>query len=109
MHYIAPFLAACVTGVSVVGAVPLIAVKLLLGLQAGFPNILNTPPVALVATLVAYFVLVLIPQAVTCAQQRFCNGYKVVPVPIWITTGAEIVVVSGMLCATTIQYFSPLL
>jgi hypothetical protein len=81
MHYIAPFLAACVTGASVVGAVPLIAVKLLLGLQAGFPNILNTPPVALVATLVAYFVLV-IPQAVTCAQQRFSSGYKVVPVPI---------------------------
>jgi hypothetical protein len=82
MHYSAPFLTACVTGVSAAGAVPLIAVKLLLGLQAGFPNILNTPPVALVATLVAYFVLVLIPQAVTCAQQRFSSGYKVVPVPI---------------------------
>lgn len=56
--------------------------QLKVGLQAGFPNILNTPPVALVATLVAYFVLVLIPQAVICAQQRFSSGYKVVPVPI---------------------------
>lgn len=96
MHYIAPFLTACVTGVSVVGAVPLIAVKLLLGLQAGFPNILNVAPDAVVSTTTEYFVLVRMPQAVTGLQHLFTNGYWTVPLPIVNTTFDPIVAVCGI-------------
>jgi hypothetical protein len=72
------------------------AVRLLLGAQLPFPSILNVPPVALVETTVEYLVRVRRLAAVTCAQQRFVRGYSSVPVPIVITTGAVMVVASGI-------------
>jgi hypothetical protein len=64
------------------GAVPSIAVKLLLGVQLALPISLNVPPVGDVATRVEYFVRVLIPQAVTCEQSHLVSGYNSVPSPI---------------------------
>ena len=84
-------------------------VRLLLGAQQGLPSIRNEPPVADVETQVEYRVRVRMPQAVTCAQLRLVSGYSVVPVPMVMYTGALIVAVSGIACATTMQYFSPLL
>jgi hypothetical protein len=68
----------------------------------------NVAPVEFVTTTVLYFVRVRTPHAVTCAQQRFVSGNCVAPVPMVNTTGALIVAVAGMVCANTIQYFSPL-
>ena len=82
-------------------------VNALFGAQHGLPSNRNAPPVALVKTAVAYRVRVLMPQAVTCAQLRLVSGYCAVPVPMVITTGALMVVAAGIVCATTMQYFSP--
>jgi hypothetical protein len=90
-----------------VGVVPSIAVKLLFGAQGMFPRSLNTPVVALVSTLVLYFVLVRMLQAVACVQSHLFSGYNSVPAPIVMNTGAVIVVASGIACATTIQYLHP--
>jgi len=60
--------------VGAAGAVPLIDVKLLFGAHAGLPSNLNVPPVGVVETLVLYFVLVLMEQAVACAQLHFVRG-----------------------------------
>lgn len=84
------------------GAVPSMLVKLLDGQGQALPKSLNVPPVALVDTTVEYLVLVRMPQAVTGAQQRLVRGYWAVPVPMVTTTGALMVVVSGMAWATTI-------
>jgi hypothetical protein len=84
------------------------AVRSLLGEQHGFPIIRNVPPVAFVTTIVLYFVRVRTPHAVTGAQHRFVSGNCAVPAPMVNTTGALIVAVVGMLCARTMQYFSPL-
>ena len=61
-----------------------------------------------VRTTVEYLVLVLIEQASTGVQSQFNKGYSVVPSPIVITTGALMVVSTGIVCATTIQYLQPL-
>lgn len=82
-------------------------VSVLFGAQQGVPSSRKAPPVALVETTVLYRVRVLMPQAVTCAQLRLVSGYCAVPVPMVTTTGALIVVVAGIVCATTMQYFSP--
>ena len=68
----------------------------LLGAQQGLPSILNVPPVALVETIVEYFVLVRMAHAVTCAQHLFTRGYVSVPVPMVMTTGAVMVVAAGI-------------
>ncbi|MFQ8828023.1 MAG: hypothetical protein ACLR76_12255 [Alistipes sp.] len=88
---------------------PSIAESTLLGAQLTRPARRKVPPVALVTTRVVYFVRVRMLQAVACAQLHFVSGYSSAPVPIWMTTGALIVTVSGIACATTRQYFSPLL
>ena len=75
------------------------------GVHLGFDKSLNTPLVVLVCTTVEYFVLVLISQAVACEQLHFKRGN--VPPFVLIDTRADIVVVSGIACATTIQYLSP--
>jgi hypothetical protein len=49
----------------VVGAVPLIERRSLLGAQAGLPSSLKLPPVGVVITTALYLVLVLIEQAVS--------------------------------------------
>nr|DAF77905.1 MAG TPA: hypothetical protein [Caudoviricetes sp.] len=87
-------------------APPSMLVRLLLGAQQGLPSIRNEPPVADVETQAEYRVRVRMPQAVTCAQLRLVSGYSVVPVPMVMYTGALIVAVSGIACATTMQYFS---
>lgn len=81
--------------------------RLFVGHGQALPKSLNVPPVPLVETTVEYRVLVRMAQAVSCAQQRLVSGYSSVPVPIVTTTGALMVVASGMDCATTMQYFSP--
>jgi hypothetical protein len=74
--------------------------------QGILPNSLKVPDVVSVCTQVEYLVLVFIAQAVTGAQLQSSNGYvTVASPPIVITTGAVIVVVAGIACATTIQYF----
>jgi hypothetical protein len=78
-------------------------VSRLSGLQKGFPSILKVPPVALVATHTAYLVLLRMPQAVTGAQHLLVNGYSSVPVPMVNTTGAVIVVATGIDWAITTQ------
>jgi hypothetical protein len=95
--------------VGAVGAVPLILASVLSGEQQGLPNILNTPPVALVETHTEYRVRVRIPQAVTWAQFRFLNGYCTGPPLIVNTTGAFMVAALGISSVSTMQYFSPLL
>jgi hypothetical protein len=61
------------------------------------PKDLNTPPIALVETTVAYLVLVLIPHTVICEQSHFTNGYTVVvSPPILKATGEPIVAVVGI-------------
>ena len=98
-----------VVGVVVVGAVPLMLVSELLGAQHGDPSIRKDPPEEVVLTQTEYRVLVRREQAVTCAQFLFVRGYSSVPVPIVTKTGALMVVVSGIDCATTIQYLQLLL
>nr|DAM16679.1 MAG TPA: hypothetical protein [Caudoviricetes sp.] len=93
---------------TVATAPPVRPVKSLFGAQGGLPNSLKVPPVGVVDTTVLYLVRLRMLHAVTCAQQRFIRGYCAVPVPMVIYTGADMVVVSGMLCATTMQYFPPL-
>jgi hypothetical protein len=51
--------------VVVVGAVPLIERRSLLGAHAGLPSSLKLPPVGVVITTALYLVLVLIEQAVS--------------------------------------------
>ena len=70
------------------------------------PNNLNTPLTVFVATHILYFVLVLILHAVACWQFLRTSGNLVGSVPIVITTVAPIAVVTGIGCATTMQYFS---
>lgn len=53
-------------------------------------------PVALVFTTTLYLVRVLMPAAVTCAQQRLTMGKVAVPVPIVNTTGAPMIAVDGI-------------
>lgn len=81
---------------------------MLLGEQHGLPIILNVASVALVVSTVLYLVRVRIPHEVTGTQQLVVSGNVVAPSPMVNTTGADIVTVSGILCATTMQYFSPL-
>jgi hypothetical protein len=71
-------------------------VRLLLGEQQGVPSIRNEPPVGVVTTQREYLVRVRMPQAVTWEHDLFVIGYWVVPLPIVNTTGATIVVVSGI-------------
>ena len=82
-------------------------VNLLFGAQHGFPINLNVPPVAVVLTHTEYLVRVLREQAVTGEQLQLVNGYCCVPSPTVTTTGAVIVVVDGIDCATIMQIFSP--
>lgn len=86
---------------------PLTLARLLLGAQAARPSSRKLPPVAVVLSTVLYFVRVRIAQAVNCAQPQLVSGYCTVPLPIVTTTGAVMVAVVGIVCATTRQYFSP--
>ena len=70
-----------------------------------FPTYLNTPVPTAVFTLTEYILRVLTCEAYTGVQSQLVNGYSVVSVPIVKTTGAVIVVVSGIGCAITTQYF----
>jgi hypothetical protein len=71
--------------------------KLFVGQGHNPPIDLNTPPTALVDTIVEYLVLVLIPHAVICEQSHLTNGYTVVvSPPILKATGVAIVAVVGI-------------
>lgn len=79
----------------------------MLGAHGRLPHSRKLPPVGVVCTTVAYFVRVRIEQAVAWAQLLLVSGYSVVPVPMVMYTGALIVVVAGIVCATMIQYLHP--